>query len=142
MQSNPAMLCYVDLEALVIVCTDAESMLNGAELLDVEGTEDPDLVSATYRSPATGMPVSEILPVLPALADDAELAVEVDEPLWKKQGHCCEACAHGDDCDGGSCGLEAPTESDVGSSLAGIAIPTHRPVRNPKRRPRIFSRRN
>ena len=137
MQPNPdAMICYVDLEALVIVCADADSVLNGAELLDVEETEDPELVTATYRNPATGMPTQEILPMLPPLG---EL-----EPQWKKDGHCCESCSKGHDCDGGACGIAArgPSEAQVGSVMAGIRIPEHRPVRNPKRAPRIFSRRN
>ena len=133
MQSNPALLCYVDLEALVIVCTDADSMLNGAEVIDVEATEDPDLVRTTYRNPATGFPVVDTLPMLPPIAEDSE-------PQWKKDGHCCEACSLGHDCDGGSCGI-GPSEAQVGSVIAGIEIPKHRPVRNPKRSSRIFSRR-
>lgn len=97
LERNPApSISYVDLDALVIVNAEDPS-LNGAELVDVVPTDDRDLVSATYKNPATGSAVTEILPVLRETPD---------EPWWKRDGHCCESCALGHDCDGDDCSLE------------------------------------
>lgn len=98
-ETNPAppqSISYVDLDALVIVNAEDPS-LNGAELVDVVPTEDRGLVSATYKNPATGYATTEILPVLHDAPDD---------PWWKREGHCCESCALGHDCDGDNCSLE------------------------------------
>jgi hypothetical protein len=95
---NPApAVSYVDLDALTIVSTDDPS-LNGAALLSVNPTEDHDLVSATYKDPVTGQVVTEVLPILPADPHS--------DPWWKREGHCCESCALGHDCEGGACGVE------------------------------------
>lgn len=107
----------------MIVSPDDPS-LNGAELVDVLPTEDRDLVSATYKNPATGSAVTEILPVLSDAPGD---------PWWQREGYCCESCALGHDCEGDECSLESRSSNPTITSSTKPVVQ--------RRRSGIFSRR-
>lgn len=85
-RTNPA--CMVDMAALTLHCPG--SPLHGIAVTDVEGGDgEGELVAASYVDPRTGVEVV------------GEFLVAPDQgvPWWEHDGHCCESCALGDECD-------------------------------------------
>lgn len=91
---NPESECSIDLDALALVCSDTSSPLHGADLVEIMDSNG-DLVSVSFRA-ADGVVRSGRFPVV----------VPSDTPWWKEQGHCCEDCALGHECEGEACSTE------------------------------------
>ncbi len=81
--------CMVDIAALRLHCPG--SLLHGVEVVDLEGdgADEGDVVAVSYVDPTTGL---ETIGQFVVMADQGVA-------WWEHDGHCCESCALGHDCE-------------------------------------------
>ena len=81
--------CMVDIAALRLHCPG--SPLHGVEVVDLEGdgADEGDVVAVSYVDPTTGL---ETIGQFVVMADQGVA-------WWEHDGHCCESCALGHDCE-------------------------------------------